>query len=127
MGNGAGGMIDILFLVSGVYLVYTAVMAKKKGNVSDNVMLAKGVTEKDIVDKAGFIEYMYKRILLAGVMVILAGIVHMVNDWYLGLPVLTWIGIALILAAMAVYTAAYLQGKKRYLKMHDKDRHKNSK
>ena len=87
-------------------------------------MLGKDMNENDIRDKAGFIVYMYKRIVLAGIIIILAGIMQMVNDWYLGLPVLTWIGIAMILAAMAVYTAAYLQGKKRFLQVQKKDKHK---
>ena len=113
-------MIDILFFVSGIYLIYTAVMAKKKGNVTGNVMLAKDMTEKDIRDKTGFIEYMYKRILLAGVMIIVASIIHLVNDYYLSSPILTWIGIAVILAAIVIYTVAYLRGQKRYLREQEK-------
>ncbi len=83
MGAGVGGMIDILFFGSGVYLIYTAVMAKKNGNIVSNVMLAKSVSENRIKDKLGFIDYMYKRILLAGVMIVIASIIHLVNDYYL--------------------------------------------
>lgn len=53
MGSGAGGMIDILFFASGVYLIYTAVMSKKNGNIAGNVMLAKDVSESSIKDKRG--------------------------------------------------------------------------
>lgn len=120
MGNGIGGMIDILFFASGVYLIYTAVLAKKKGNVTGNVMLGKDMTENDIKDKAGFIAYMYRRILLAGVMIIVGSMIHLVNDYYLFSPVLTWIGIAVILAAIVVYTASYLRGQKRYLRKQGK-------
>lgn len=117
-------MIDVMFVLSGVYMICTARRAKTKGDVAGNIMLGKDMNENDIRDKAGFIVYMYKRIVLAGIIIILAGIMQMVNDWYLGLPVLTWIGIAMILAAMAVYTAAYLQGKKRFLQVQKKDKHK---
>lgn len=120
MGNGIGGMIDILFFASGVYLIYTAVLAKKKGNVTGNVMLGKDMTENDIKDKAGFIAYMYRRILLAGVMIIVGSMIHLVNDYYLFSPVLTWTGIAVILAAIVVYTASYLRGQKRYLRKQGK-------
>mgnify|MGYP007123085791 CR=1 FL=1 len=116
MGSGVGGMIDILFLISGVYLIFTAVMAKKKGNIVSNVMLGKDMSENDIIDKSGFIAYMYKRILLAGIMIIAASIIHIVNDYYIYSAVLTWLGIGVILAAIGIYTASYRQGQKRYLR-----------
>lgn len=115
MGSGVGGMIDILFLISGVYLIFTAIMAKKKGNVVSNVMLGKDVPESDIKDKAGFIEYMYKRIFLAGIMIMAASAIHIVNDYYIYSATLTWVGIGVILAAIVIYTASYRQGQKRYL------------
>ena len=120
MGAGVGGMIDILFFGSGVYLIYTAVMAKKNGNIVSNVMLAKSVSENRIKDKLGFIDYMYKRILLAGVMIVIASIIHLVNDYYLYSSTLTWIGIIVILAAIGIYTAAYLRGQKMYMKPQEK-------
>ncbi len=120
MGAGVGGMIDILFFGSGVYLIYMAVMAKKNGNIVSNVMLAKSVSESSIKDKLGFIDYMYKRILLAGVMIVIASIIHLVNDYYLYSSTLTWIGIIVILAAIGIYTAAYLRGQKMYMKPQDK-------
>lgn len=120
MGAGVGGMIDILFFGSGVYLIYMAVMAKKNGNIVSNVMLAKSVSESNIKDKLGFIDYMYKRILLAGVMIVIASIIHLVNDYYLYSSTLTWIGIIVILAAIGIYTAAYLRGQKMYMKPQDK-------
>ena len=107
MGSGAGGMIDILFFASGVYLIYTAVMSKKNGNIAGNVMLAKDVSESSIKDKRGFIEYMCKRILTAGVMIVIASGVHLV-----------------ILAAIAIYTAGYLQGQKRFIKTQEKNNRK---
>lgn len=113
-------MIDILFFGSGVYLIYMAVMAKKNGNIVSNVMLAKSVSESNIKDKLGFIDYMYKRILLAGVMIVIASIIHLVNDYYLYSSTLTWIGIIVILAAIGIYTAAYLRGQKMYMKPQDK-------
>lgn len=125
MGNGIGGMIDILFFASGAYLIYTAVVAKKKGSVTGNVMLGKDMAENDIKDKAGFIAYMYRRILLAGVMIIVGSMIHLVNDYYLFSPVLTWIGIAVILAAIVVYTASYLRGQKRYLRKQGKTAGRN--
>lgn len=112
---GMGGMIDILFFGSGVYLIYIAAMAKKHGNIAANVMLSKDVGEKDITDKTGFIEYMYKRIIVAGVMIIIAAGIHLVNDYYIQSKAVTWAGIGLILIAIGIYSAAYMRGQKLYM------------
>ena len=112
---GMGGVIDFLFLASGGYLVGTAVMAKAQGNIAANVMLGKGVNESDINDKVGFIEFMYKRLMLSGVLIIIASIVHLANDYYFFSGALTLVGIVLILAAIFIYTKAYIDAQKRYI------------
>lgn len=117
---GMGGIIDILFLVSGVYLIGTALMAKTQGAISANVMLGKNTNEKDITDKAGFIEYMYKRILLAGLLITAASIVHLANDYYIGSNLLTWVGISVMLIAIIIYAAAYKKGQEMYM-IHKKE------
>lgn len=124
MGSGIGGMIDIMFVVSGIYLICTARRAKTKGSVAGSIMLGKDMSENDIADKTGFIDYMYRKILLSGIVIIAAGILHMVNDCYIYSPALTWIGIAMILVAMGIYTAAFLQGKKRYFRVQRNGNHK---
>lgn len=111
-----GGIIDFLFLASGAYLIGTALMAKRQGNVAENVMLGKNMTEKDIEDKAGFIDYMYKRILLSGVLILVAALIHLANDYYFKKTLLSWIGIAGIIGALAVYINAYKNGQRRYMK-----------
>lgn len=112
---GMGGMIDFLFLASGIYLIYSAVMAKRKGSIAANVMLSKGANEHDIKDKVGFIDYMYKKIMLAGVMIILASVIHLVNDYYIHSIQLTWVGIVVILLALVIYTFTFMRGRKRYM------------
>ena len=112
---GMGGMIDVLFLASGVYLIWTAVSAKRQGNIVANVMLSKDMNEGNVKDKVGFIEYMYKRILLAGVLIVIGSAVHLLNDYYIFSSALTWVGIALVSIALVIYISAYLIGRKRYI------------
>lgn len=113
---GMGGVIDFLFLASGTYLVGTALMAKKQGSVAANVMLGKNMTEKDIDDKEGYIDYMYKRLLLSGVLIMIASLIHLANDYYVGSDALTWLGIAVLLIALIIYVQAYRNGQKLYMK-----------
>lgn len=115
-------MIDILFLASGVYLIWTAISAKRQGNIVANVMLSKDMNEGNVKDKVGFIEYMYKRILLAGVLIVTGSAVHLLNDYYIFSNALTWVGIALVFIALVIYISAYMSGRKRYIGNMDEDR-----
>lgn len=112
---GMGDMVDFIFLACGAYLVGTSVMAKAQGNIAANVMLGKNVTESDIKDKVGFIDFMYKRLLLSGVMIIIGSIIHLINDYYVSSVALTLVGIVLILSALVIYTRSYFDAQKRYI------------
>ncbi len=115
---GMGGFVDMLFAASGIYLIYTALMAKKTGTVSANTMLGKNISEKVIKDKLGFIEYMYKRILLAGILIVIAGMINLYNDYFVFSNALTWIASAIILAAIIIYVIAYKNGQKQFIASH---------
>lgn len=78
-------------------------------------MLSKNASESDIKDKVGFIDYMYKKILLSGVMIMAASVIHLVNDYFIHSIQLTWVGIAVILAAIVIYTIAFTRGRKMYI------------
>lgn len=117
---GMSGFIDLLFLGSGVYLIYTACMAKKNGTIAANVMLDKNADEKSIKDRTGYIEYMYKKIIIAGALIIIAGIVNLVNDYYISSIALNWVGIIMILVAIVVYAVAYKNGRKQYMEIQKK-------
>lgn len=112
---GMGGVIDLVFLASGCYLIWTAISAKRRGSIVADVMLGKNITENHVKDKEGFIEYMYKRLILAGVLIVAASLVHLVNDYFIGSYALTWVGILGVLGGLALYTAAYMRGQKKYI------------
>ena len=113
---GMGGVIDFLFLACGAYLIGNALLAKKQGNITANVMLGKDMTEKDVDDKLGFIDYMYKRLLLSGALIMAGALIQLVNDYYYRSTVLTCIGTALVFIALVIYIQAYRNGQKLYMK-----------
>lgn len=125
---GMGSVIDFLFLASGAYLIGNALLAKKNGNITANVMLGKDISEKDVEDKIGFIDYMYKRLLMAGVLIMIGALIQLVNDNYYGSTAVTFVGIAFIFVALVIYMKAYRNGQKMYMKrwveMRDKEREK---
>ncbi len=114
---GMSGFVDVLFLGSGIYLIYTACIAKRNGTITANVMLDKSASEKNIKDKPGYIEYMYKRILIVGALIVLAGMINLVNDYYISSIVLNWVGIIMILAAIILYVITYKNGQKQYMEI----------
>ena len=112
---GIGGVIDLVFLASGCYLIWTAISAKKRGSIVADVMLGKNITENHVKDKEGFIEYMYKRLILAGGVIVAASLVHLVNDYFIGSFALTWVGIVGVIGGLALYTTAYMRGQKKFI------------
>lgn len=112
---GMGDMIDFLFLACGAYLIGTSLLAKKQGNIVASVMLGKNMKENDIQDKLGFIDFMYKRLLLSGVLIMVAAMVHLINDYYVGSGLLTLVGIMIMFIALIIYVNAYRSGQKRYI------------
>jgi hypothetical protein len=108
-------VIDIFFLVSGIYLIYAAFMAKRKGTIADSVMLAKDITESDIRDKAGYVAYMSRQIIIVGILVVLSSALNFINDRSLSSVALNLVGLAGFLAAVVIYTVAYKKGRKQYI------------
>lgn len=123
---GMGGIIDFLFLGCGVYLIWISISAKRQGKIVADVMLGKNISESHIKDKVGFLEFMCKRLLLAGVLIMIGSTVHLVNDYYVGSAALTCVGILLILSALVIYARAYSSGQKRYI-MQNGGHHKDEK
>lgn len=112
---GMSGVIDFVFLVSGGYLIWTAVSAKKRESIIADVMLGKNITENHVKDKVGFIEYMYKRLILAGGLIVAASLVHLINDYFIGSVTLTLVGIVGVIGGLVLYTVAYMRGQKLYI------------
>ncbi len=112
---GMNGVVDALFFVSGIYLIVSAVMAKSRGVITANVMLGKNMSEQAIKDKTGFIEYMYKRMLASGILIVIGGMINFINDCYYFSRLVTAAGTMVILGAVALYVAAYKKGTKKYM------------
>ncbi len=112
---GMNGIIDALFLVSGIYLIVSALMAKGRGVITANVMLGKNMSEQAIKDKIGFIEYMYKRMLVSGILIVIGGMINFINDCYYFSKLVTAAATVVILGAVALYVVAYKKGTKKYM------------
>lgn len=108
-------IFDFLMMGSGVYLIYTAVVMKTKGEIIQGVMVSKDVDVEKMQDKEGFIRYMFGKALFTGVLTVAVGAVNLANSYVQG-P--AWVSMVVVagyfaaLMAFAVFTVK--AGKKFY-------------
>lgn len=105
-------VIDFICILSGAYLAYTAINMKSKGEIAANVVLNKSTDESAIKDKEGFINYLYGKLLIIGIVIILSGVIDIVN-FYMGgdsiVEVITFVVFAAALVAYGVVARSALK------------------
>lgn len=108
-------IFDLLIAGSGLYLIYTAITMKKHGQVKSGVIVSKDVDVDKIRDKQGFINYMYAKVLLIGILAVVAGSISLLNTKLHGpdiVSVISMIGYLVVLAAFAVAT---VKARKKFI------------
>lgn len=112
---GGFGIFDMLIAASGVYLAYAAVMMKKSGEIKSGVIVNKDIDVNKIKDKEGFINYMYGKVLLIGLLAAAVGVGNMLNAKLNGPVYFTLIGIVLYLAVLVLYAIAFSKARKKFI------------
>lgn len=74
-------VLDFICIISGVYLAYAGIVMKTQDKIIANVVLSRGIDEKAIRDREGFIQYLHIRLTVIGVIIILAGVVNLISDY----------------------------------------------
>ncbi|MBD5520379.1 MAG: hypothetical protein HDR03_04025 [Lachnospiraceae bacterium] len=97
-------LIDIVCIMSGGYLAYSAFSMKSKGEIIANVVLNKAVNENSIKDKEGFIDYIYGKLLLIGIIIILSGVVDVINLNMGGSSVVSIIALIVFAVSLVAYS-----------------------
>lgn len=108
-------MFDLFIMASGIYLVYTAVMMKKSGEIKNGIIVSKDIDINKIKDKQGFINYMYGKVLMIGALAVVVGGGSMLNTKLNGPAYLTLIGIILYLIVFVFYAIAFSKAKKMFI------------
>ena len=106
--------IDILCMLCGVYLVYTGIVMKAQGRIIANVVFKKNMNENSLRDKEGFIRYLYGKLVIIGLVIILTSLASIAGD-YMGWPQVTsMITSFLLIATMVVYAHFVSKALKMY-------------
>ena len=112
------GNVNIFYLfilASGVYLIYTAVMMKRTGEIKAGVIVSKEMDVDKMKDKKGFINYMFGKVLLAGVLIVLSAAVNLAGAGQNGPLWLSMAGNIGFVAALILYMAAYMKARKLFI------------
>ncbi len=96
-------LIDILCIFCGAYLVYAAIVMKTQGHIIGNVLLKKGADESSLKDKDGFINFLFTKVLVVGILWIIGGIINFVNSYAGGPTAVTTIVCAFFAVSLIVY------------------------
>ena len=108
--------IDILCMLCGAYLLYTGVVMKVQGRIISNVVLRKNTNEDSIRDKEGFIQYLYWKLAVIGIVIILSSIASLFSGSMGDSNVVSTLTWAVFLAAIIAYAAVVNKAMKKYCK-----------
>ncbi len=112
--GGTFGFMDILIVLSGAYLIYSSVQMKRTGEIS-TLIVGKRYDLKKAKDLNGFIEYMYLKSIIMGVVVMAGGGLNYLNDNYWNIPNLGLIVCVVFLAVLAIYGKITIDAQNKYL------------
>ena len=75
-------VFDALVIVCGLYMAYCAVMMKAKGRINSGVVMSRNLDESQLKDKQGFIDYIWWKLLVVGLLCAASGIFNIIYTRY---------------------------------------------
>lgn len=106
--------LDILCILSGVYVTYAAVLMKARGKIIKNVILNKGKDESSIRDKEGLIHFLYKKLFFLGLLIIFTGTMDLANSYLLHSGLVTAAACILFAAEVIIYGTVVSAALQKY-------------
>ena len=108
-------LFDLIIVICGAYLIYASINMKRTGTISGTAMIGKGIDLKKAKDVPGFINYMYGKSIILGVITILCGALDYLNETYWMIQYMTLITCAVYLVVIFVYCKMSMDAQKKYL------------
>ena len=71
-------VFDVVIAVLGIYLIYSAIQMKKTGEISNVIVNPEEIAK--CKNKRGFIDFIYDKVMLFGVVSLVFGILGGIND-----------------------------------------------
>lgn len=108
------GVFDFLIILCGLYLLYAAFMMKKNQEIIANVLLGKNTDVKKIKDKEGFIQYMYPKLTVLGLITTVAGIINVISSFTNSSNIAVTMGSFVFVIALIVYGVCVRTAQKKF-------------
>ena len=98
--------IDLLCIIGGGYLVYAGIVMKTQGKIVSNVVMNKGADESAL----------YLKLIIVGVVVMLAGVANIINDLTMQSAILATALNCAFAIAIIVYAVFINKALRKFLK-----------
>lgn len=112
--SGTFGFMDILIVFSGAYLIYISVQMKQTGEINPAIV-GKSIDIKKAKDPQGYIDYMYLKSIIMGIVVMVGGGLNYLNDNYWNITNFGLIACGVFLAAIIIYGKIMVDAQKKFL------------
>ncbi len=109
------GFMDIIIIFCGAYLIYAAVQMKRTGEITSSALIGKGYDPKKAKDPKGYIEYMYMKSIIMGVLVMISGALDYMNDVYWNISYFSVGMCCVFLVVIIIYGKISMDAQKKYL------------
>ena len=111
-------IFDALIFIGGIYMAVSGILMKTQKKINKTLVLSRNTTEDSIRDKEGFIDYIWLKLTLIGIMCALSGVINIIISRYEGSAVmiasLVCNGIFLLL--VVAYGILVVKAQKRFSK-----------
>lgn len=108
-------IFDVLIIICGLYMVYTAFIMKTRGKITAGIVVSKDIDVEKIRDKQGFINYMFGKVLLLGVLTAVIGVMGIISTYINAPSYITLIGLACFMVILIVFAVASNKAKKLFI------------
>ena len=107
--------IDFIIIVTGGYIVYSAIQMKQSRDITGSSLVGKGYDVKKAADPDGYIDYIFGKVMAIGIVSILGGILDILNEQYFHLPYVSVVSSILIFILIIVYCVVASKAQKKFL------------
>ncbi|OYO89984.1 hypothetical protein CG709_13470, partial [Lachnotalea glycerini] len=76
-----GGLIDVIILACGSYMLYSAYLMKTKGELKAGWLVSKNINLEKSKDIPGYIHYMYPKVLVFSICTIFYGMIGVYSTY----------------------------------------------
>lgn len=105
-------LFDVMILFYGVYTIYSSIKMKRTQELSNWLVGAE--TAAAIRDAKGYIDFIYKRTIIMGVMALIFGAVSLVNDSVMPIAHVMQVMVVLFLAVCVWFYLTVRKAKEKY-------------